>query len=484
MNNKFSIFFIFWIILSIGTSTYFPMDVDAAKNDLIRIPNELRENNISEKDNLISELAESSPGIGIGAVEMFQEHAIEQIIGILIGLLILVVFGLVLWFMIIGITKLIQKKIRKIDVKLFKITYDKLEIKPYKIVYTNFPVEEFFRKISNKTGPGIIPFSNICIIVCFILMGFATWFLLDNISKFLFTPAEFSELTVLIPGVTISSADSTLFYIISFVIVILIQNFTMGILMIYEKIKINTKIEIGFLNILSHIVSPEPNSFEKTKHISKLRLSTIGISSVMFFSLVLGIIMLTNPFFALILPEPLLSIFYELPKGVLILSIIENAGADRGGLLENDIITHINGSPIRTPIDFPNLDPGETVSISILRDGESLDCYVEITASEVNPERGTIGIIRDNSFSYKPIMNFVEWDNHPHLSMFLLWLWLISFFTSLIGTLPLPMLNGGMVVRSIVERKVPAKYMKGVMWSIYSVVALLLIFNIVLSYLK
>ena len=104
------------------TSTYFPMDVDAAKDVLIRIPNEIRESNIPEKDNRILELAESSPDTGVGTVKIFQEHTVEQIIDILVGLLILVIFDFVLWFIIIGITKLIQKKIHKIEVKLFKIT--------------------------------------------------------------------------------------------------------------------------------------------------------------------------------------------------------------------------------------------------------------------------------------------------------------------------------------------------------------------------
>ncbi len=44
-----------------------------------------------------------------------------------------------------------------------------------------------------------------------------------------------------------------------------------------------------------------------------------------------------------------------------------------------------------------------------------------------DPERGLIGIMRDNSFAYKPVMNFIEW-NDPNVSMFLLWLWMISFF--------------------------------------------------------
>ena len=75
----------------------------------------------------------------------------------------------------------------------------------------------------------------------------------------------------------------------------------------------------------------------------------------------------------MVLPEPLLSTFYELPDGVLVLSIIENSGAEKAGLQANDIITSINDIPIFSPIDFPSLNPGETASVTVMRDGQLLD---------------------------------------------------------------------------------------------------------------
>ncbi|KFM21082.1 Zinc metalloprotease RasP protein [Marine Group I thaumarchaeote SCGC AAA799-B03] len=185
----------------------------------------------------------------------------------------------------------------------------------------------------------------------------------------------------------------------------------------------------------------------------------------------------------MVLPEPLLSSFYELPEGVLILSIIENSGAEQAGLLANDIITSINDNPILSPADFPSLNPGETASVSVLRDGQSLDFSLEVMPAPDDPERGLIGIMRDNSFAYKPVLNFIEW-NDPNVSMFLLWLWMISFFIGIINMLPLPILDGGKFIHTIIDKRISEKAVNGVMWGIYAFTFALFGLNIALSYIK
>jgi hypothetical protein len=50
-------------------------------------------------------------------------------------------------------------------------------------------------------------------------------------------------------------------------------------------------------------------NLKKLKKISKLRVIGAGATSNVLFALVLGVILLTNPFFAMVVPEPLLSIF-------------------------------------------------------------------------------------------------------------------------------------------------------------------------------
>ncbi|MBI1662043.1 MAG: site-2 protease family protein [Nitrosopumilus sp.] len=367
--------------------------------------------------------------------------------------------------------------------KGLKLEKHGFEIKAYSLTYKNKQVNSVLLKLLSRTRRGIRVFADVSVISGFIMMGFAFWFLLNNVLNFFVAQPEFLELTVLIPGVTLTSAASITYFLLSIPVVLVIHEGAHGIVAALEKIKIKTGGFAIFIAMFAGFVEPDEEEFNKAKKISKLRVIGAGATSNVIFAFVLGAILLTNPFFAMILPEPLLSAFYELPEGVLILSIIENSGAEQAGLLANDIITSINDKPILSPVDFPSLNPGDTASVSVLRDGQPLEFSLEVMPAPDDPERGLIGIMRDNSFAYKPVMNFIEW-NDPNLSMFLLWLWMISFFIGIINMLPLPILDGGKFIHTIIDKRISEKAVNGVMWGIYAFTFALFGLNIALSYMK
>jgi len=367
--------------------------------------------------------------------------------------------------------------------KALKLEKYGFELKAYSLVYKNKSVNSVLLKILSRTRRGIRVFADVSVVSGFIMMGFAFWFLLNNVSNYFVAQAEFSELTVLIPGVTLTSVSSITYFLLSIPVVLVIHEGAHGIVAALEKIKIKTGGFAIFIAMFAGFVEPDEEEFEKAKKISKLRVIGAGATSNVIFAFVLGAILLTNPFFAMVLPEPLLSVFYDLPDGVLILSIMENSGAEQAGLLANDIITSINDIPILSPIDFPSLSPGEIASVNVIRDGQPLDFGVEIMPAPEDPERGLIGIMRDNSFAYKPVMNFIEW-NDPNVSMFLLWLWMISFFIGIINMLPLPILDGGKFIHTIIDKRISEKSVNVVMWGIYGFTFALFGLNIALSYLK
>jgi len=359
------------------------------------------------------------------------------------------------------------------------------EIKAYSLTYKNYGVQAALTKVLNRTRRGIRVFADISVVAGFLMMGFAFWFLLNNVSNYFVEPTEFSELTVLIPGVTLTSSASITYFLLSIPIVLVIHEGAHGIVATLEKIKIKTGGFAIFIALFAGFVEPDEEEFNKAKKISKLRVIGAGATSNVIFSFALGAILLTNPLFAIVLPEPILGWMYEEPDGVLVLSIIEGSGAEKAGLQPNDIITAINGIDVRTPLDFQKADivPGQTVNVSILRSGQQLELPIVIMPSEDDPERGLIGIIRDNSFAYKPVYNFIEWNN-PSLSMFLLWLWMISFFIGIINMLPLPILDGGKFIHSIIDKKISERTVNGLMWGIYGFTFALFGLNIALSYMK
>ena len=369
--------------------------------------------------------------------------------------------------------------------KGLKLENHGFEIKPYSLTYKNYGVQSTLTKMLGRTRRGIRVFADVSVIAGFLMMGFAFWFLLNNVSNYFVEPTEFAELTVLIPGVTLTSPSSIAYFLLSIPIVLVIHEGAHGIVATLEKIKIKTGGFAIFIALFAGFVEPDEEDFDKAKKISKLRVIGAGATSNVLFSFALGAILLTNPLFAIIVPEPILGWMYEEPDGVLILSIIEGSGAEKAGLLPNDIITAVNEIDVKTALDFQkaNIVPGDTVNVSILRSGEQLEFPVVIMPSEDDPERGLIGIMRDNSFAYKPIYNFIEWNN-PSVSMFLLWLWMISFFIGIINMLPLPILDGGKFIHSIIDKKISDKAVNSLMLGIYAFTFVLFALNIALSYIK
>ena len=367
--------------------------------------------------------------------------------------------------------------------KALKLERFGFTIKPYSLTYKNTQVQSALSKMLTRTKRGIRVFADVSVVAGFLMMGFAFWFLLSNISNFFVEPTEFAELTILIPGVTLTSASAILYFLLSIPIVLVIHEGAHGIVATLEKIKIKTGGFAIFIALFAGFVEPDEKEFDDARKISKLRVIGAGATSNVIFAFALGAILLTNPLFALILPEPFLEWFYDAPDGVGIISIIEGSGAEKAGLQKNDVITGIDGIAIITPVDFQKADlkPGDIVTVTVQRDGQLLQLPVEIMPSPDDPDKGLVGIMRDSAF-YKPVYNFIEWD--PQVSMFLLWLWMISFFIGIINMLPLPILDGGKFIYTIIEKKASERKVNAIMFSIYGITFVIFGLNIALSYMK
>ena len=383
-----------------------------------------------------------------------------------------IIYVLIAWVVILIIAK---------SLKLEKHGF---EIKAYSLTYKNTQVQSALSKMLTRTKRGIRVFADVSVVAGFLMMGFAFWFLLNNLLNFFAEPTEFAELTVLIPGVTLTSAPAIMYFLLSIPIVLVIHEGAHGIVATLEKIKIKTGGFAVFIALFAGFVEPDEKEFDNAKKISKLRVIGAGATSNVIFAFALGALLLTNPIFALVVPEPILGWFYEAPDGVLIISIIEDSGAEKAGLQKDDLITGINGVVIVTPFDFQKVDlkPGDTATVTVQRDGQQFQLPVVIMPSPDDPDRGLVGIMRDNAMSYKPILNFIEWD--PQISMFLLWLWMISFFIGIINMLPLPILDGGKFIYTIIEKNASEQKTKIIMWSVYAFTFIIFALNIALSYVK
>jgi Zn-dependent protease len=108
---------------------------------------------------------------------------------------------------------------------------------------------------------------------------------------------------------------------------------------------------------------------------------------------------------------------------------------------------------------------------------------IVVTPSKDDPQRGMLGIMRASLPAYQPLVPYyIHWS--PEVFMFLLWLWQLSFFIGILNMLPLPILDGGKFVQTLIEKKISEKMVKTVMYSVYAIAFALLGGNILVTALK
>lgn len=408
-----------------------------------------------------------------------------------------IIYVLAAWVIILFTAKLLRLERRGVDLKF------------YSLVYKNRGVQSVLVRVLGRTRRGVRILADVSVVAGFAMMGFAFWFLINNLTKFFVEPSDFAVLTVLIPGVTLTSAPTILYFLLSIPIVLVMHEGAHGIVAALEKIRIKTGGFAIFIALFAGFVEPDEDEFNNAKKISKLRVIGAGATANVAFALAMSIILLTNPVFALILPEPLLSTFYEQPDeppydGVLVASVMEGYGAEAAGIMPNDIITAVNGIDVdhTTSFDDLGLAIGDTASVQVLRNDQPMRFDVEIfeaakdlgladyiadifdietSDSAEEPGRALVGITRDTIPPYDPVLDFIVWDNHQ-LSMFLIWLWMISFFIGIINMLPLPILDGGKFVQIIIEGRTSEDNVNRIMWAIYGFTFAIFALNIALSY--
>jgi len=331
------------------------------------------------------------------------------------------------------------------------------EIKPFMLVYKNHNVAATLDKmLANRNAVRI--FSDVGIIGGALMMAFALWFLINNLSNFFLATSKFSEVTLLIPGVTVRSVPNLMYFLLAAPIVLVIHEVAHGIVARLEKIKVKSGGFAIIIAIIAGFVEPDEEEFSKAKKVSKVRVIAAGSMSNVLFSFIIAGLLMFNPAFGNILESvspAVRSVFYNDPIGVSVVQISEGSGAEAAGMQVHDIITSVDGVPIKTPTDFEKikLTPGERANVIVLRDGKQENLSVLIGSDEKDSTKGRLGIIRSPFPELPPRSSF--WIPWPQpVFTFLLWLWMLSFFIGIFNMLPMFPLDGEKYVTSGLEEKI------------------------------
>ena len=152
-----------------------------------------------------------------------------------------------------------------VTAKTLKLERYGFTIKPYSLTYKNYNVQTALTRLLGRTRRGIRVFADVSVVAGFLMMGFAFWFLFSNILNFFVQPTEFAELTVLIPGVTLTSASAIMYFLLSIPIVLVVHEGAHGIVATLEKIKIKTGGFAIFIAMFAGFVEPDEEEFDNAK---------------------------------------------------------------------------------------------------------------------------------------------------------------------------------------------------------------------------
>ncbi|MEM2919436.1 MAG: site-2 protease family protein [Candidatus Nitrosocaldus sp.] len=338
------------------------------------------------------------------------------------------------------------------------------EIKPFMLTYKNHGVSSTLDRLLAINRSVVRVFADVSIVAGAIMMVFAVWFLLNNLVHFFADSGQFSEVTLLIPGVTIRSVPNLVYFLLAAPIVLVVHEVAHGIVARLERIRVKSGGFAIIIALIAGFVEPDEDEFNRARRVSKVRVIAAGSTSNILLSFLVASLLMFNPAFGNILEllsPQVRGIFYNDPIGVPVVQVIEGSGAAQAGMRAGDIITAINDTQVKTPADLAKvrLVPGEQVSVSILRDGEPIRLTVTIMSAEDDPSRGMIGIVRDVFPHMPPKVPF--WIPWPHeVFMFLLWLWMLSFFIGIFNMLPMIPLDGEKYISSMLENRVSSRSLK------------------------
>ncbi|MDY6985301.1 MAG: site-2 protease family protein [Candidatus Thermoplasmatota archaeon] len=260
--------------------------------------------------------------------------------------------------------------------------------------------------------------------------------------------------------------------ILALIITLVFHELSHGIVSRHQGITVKTMGLLFFIIPLGAFVEPDDKEIEASEPSKRLRIEEAGAGM----NMVIGII-------ALLLVALLAGSMVPRAAGVVVADSIGPAA--EAGIMSGDIITAINGIEIKDLSILENFAPGDTIMVTLFRDGALKDVYVELAdLSEItgaDPGKAGIGVsylpfdlaflssVFANPFSIdnflvflvaplqglipfnEPLLSFYSVPFNPQVfSMVTNVIYWISWFNLLVGSfnvLPVSILDGYAIFR-------------------------------------
>jgi membrane-associated protease RseP (regulator of RpoE activity) len=366
----------------------------------------------------------------------------------------------IIFLVILGIFLLSKRRkltIQKIIFPLF-----------YLIMFKTSIGLNFMEKYGKKYRDFIVFLGN-CF-VGFAVLGMVLIFILlfYTIVKSLFIPADIPPVTPVLPYVPIPGLGTIGFWhwIIAIFVLATFHEFAHGIVAIANKVKIKSSGPAFFAVLVPIIpaafVEPDEKNFQKKSDIIKYSVYSAGPVA----NIILGLFLMIIVVNFIMVP---IQMHYTEPQGLEVSSQLDPDAPAYGMFEEPTLITFVNGKPVVERQDFLRelqcLTPGETVTLA------NNENQYEITTKDKDG-KASLGIL----FTEKR-----EWTTggdgkiYSWILDLIRWTALLNIFVGLANLLPLGPIDGGLILKTLLERlcKNRKKAMKW--WAIISIFTLLLL---------
>lgn len=304
-------------------------------------------------------------------------------------------------------------------------------------------------------------YGDVGIVLGFAGMVYVFYALLTTAMKTLQTGGKQAGVQLVIPGLTIP-----LWYgIIGLIVVMVVHELSHGVVARADRLPLKSVGLVLFFIIPGAFVEPDEEELKRAPLRSRLRV--YGAGSLANIATALIAALLIN-----LAVTPLLQ-----PAGVEVAGVIENGPAS-GLLMKGDVITGINGHQITTMEDFIKImnstRPGETITLTVLRNGEEKTIQLTLGEHPDNPEKGFIGIY--------PVPHYVSRIGHEEivfpLFFALYWIYVLNLGIGLMNLFPLVPLDGGRMLDDLLKEYLPEGIAKPIRYMTIGIGLTLLALNI------
>lgn len=358
-----------------------------------------------------------------------------------------------------------------------KLTNHGFEIQFPLIMWRTEKFKNFIKRMANLSPKFWKWFMNIGIVISYIAMIYITWTLVSSLSSMLETPS----VSLVIPGVEMpgSSIYVPLGYgLIALATVLIVHEFSHGILAIVEKINVKSVGLMLFAILPGAFMEPDEEEMKEANKSSKLRIYAAG--SMANITLAVMALLIVSAVGSYVIP----STFEE--DGIEVDRLVGDSPASKV-LKEGMIIESIDNHKVHDSNSYVNavnnLKPGKNITIGT-NEG---DYSIILDKNPNNESKGYMGIQAAKHYELNDGVASIYGDTLPWIWFGVLelfqWICILNLGIGLFNLLPLKPLDGGHMFETLLSYKLPKYFYKPIVNSLSLILGMIIIFSIVYGFL-